>query len=260
LDYSRSGHFFIDSPEWGILQPPTKMRAILRNNETKAITETFPHIFSSSMAAAEQNTTFLYSAYNDNRQSSEIPVVAYRRPLYHTQDTVRYSSSYQFARCLLHYPRNGRRVVYLDDLSGSTTNLLSTVIHIPPNRLYCPHPDPNILKKMKKQTLLQATYSSQYLFEWIRDCDFKQCFDVGMDYSCSFAGNQHIKPQSDLIMLFKRGLLARDNGVLWLSVTGTDEATLATIPQFVEDLARDCGYSLSRIHEWFITSFFWIVK
>lgn len=156
---------------------------------------------------------------------------------------------------LFDYTGNGRNfhrhVVYLDSPSGLTTKMLTSTRLFDKTQLHIPNMDPGFLTFASSIVKSTATVYYRSLYEWMRDLprDHSVQYDIGADYTCTFAGNPSIRPKVDLQIMFERQLLARHNGVLWLTLSYRQRhATLAGLQKeimgWIELLAQTFGYKV----------------
>ena len=118
-----------------------------------------------------------------------------------------------------------------------------------------PNVNVNFLKKAPKDFQNFATFHLGSLYEWMRDLSIDKCqngFDVGGDYCCTFEGNQFIKPKADLTLMFQKEILAKKNGVLWLTFSyrckgGGIQVTKQKITTWIQQISLVCGYKMKLL-------------
>jgi len=151
--------------------------------------------------------------------------------------------NFLFVRTMLQYPRKHRRAVYLDWLDMLTTKTLVS------SRLFKSKEDlhvPNLYSKFRKNACAafvdKVTIHHMSLHECIRDVlRGEYQWDIGMDYCCTFNGNDKIKPRDDIRLLFAHRLVPKHHGVLWF--TFSTRRTLGgaeEIARQLGDLLREC--------------------
>jgi len=94
-----------------------------------------------------------------------------------------------------------------------------------------------------------------HLFEFLRDFEFEETASAhfALDYCGEYYGSIRVKPRVDLRLLFAKGMLLRENGVLWLTASMrrlTSEARsthLEDVAQDVISMARESGYELKVV-------------
>jgi len=94
-----------------------------------------------------------------------------------------------------------------------------------------------------------------HLFEFLRDFEFEETTSAhfALDYCGEYYGSMRVKPRVDLRLLFAKGMLLRENGVLWLTASMrrlTSEARSTHLDDVAEDvisMARESGYDLKVV-------------
>ncbi len=171
----------------------------------------------------------------------------------------------QWRNIVAKFHREGTKMIILDSPQAATTN---TVIAIERNGkrifskedLVVPNMDPDFEKYNLPSFQDRATYCHASVGEFIRDVPddiFRKGCHFAADYCCTVEGNAHVKPFADLTLFFKRQLLPKKNGCLWLtfSLRGkkTVEATKQEVIDFMLATARHYGYKLEWLNPQFYT-------
>jgi len=153
-------------------------------------------------------------------------------------------------------PKTERRVVYLDAPAALTTNMLvSSGLYSSPHQLQVPNVNPEFLSQAQKNFSSLATCHHRSFFEWLRDLptrDIQDGFDVGADYCSTFSGNRHMKPKVDLALMFRRSILARKGGVLWLTFCVrpfTVKSVYKAVAQWISFEAKKNNYTLKLLEK-----------
>lgn len=168
-------------------------------------------------------------------------------------------SNFLFSQLLLTYTRVNRHIVYLDDpvLGLTTTCLQSNGTY----QLHVPNPqflDSSLIPFMSQFLKPNNTCNNIHtygctIFEWLRDTPITNdtYYDVGMDYCCTWQGNDSCNPQHDIVLLFQSGLLARHHGVVWITVNTrgqTRQDMVSTIVSFITKEANKNHYTIQYLH------------
>ena len=165
----------------------------------------------------------------------------------------KWKRNWSFVQLLTKHPRETRRVVYLDSTAALTTNMMVSSNQFPDKgSLIVPNPDPDFCSKAPADFSSRAFHYKGSLFEWMRDQADRHDdgYDFGADYCCTFTGNQSVLPKADLHLMFREGLLARNNGILWLtfSVRGVGkERTHHMVTTWLDAVSRHYGYNLELV-------------
>lgn len=169
-----------------------------------------------------------------------------------TLTTEKWNKNFLFVQYMLNHPRKDRLVVYLDAISALTTKYVHSTGIFQPHQLHVPNVDVDFLKKAPGNFQKLATFYLASLYEWMRDLSSDKCkegFDVGGDYCCTFEGNQFIKPKADLTLMFQKGILAKKNGVLWLTFSyrykgGGIDVTKQNITTWIQQVSSHYNYKM----------------
>lgn len=110
-------------------------------------------------------------------------------------------------------------VMVLDSISLTTSSMLNLVFS--KTHIHVPNPDQEVFVKTHRKLKLpiHCTLSPLFASEWIRNSvhDFEPAtVDFGLDYCCSWFGNEVCRPKEDVALLFHSGSLRR---VLWITVS-----------------------------------------
>jgi hypothetical protein len=162
--------------------------------------------------------------------------------------------NFTFGSLLLKYFRHGRRVMVLDNPEALTTKfLISTGLFgkDAAKRIHVPNLNANFEKEAGISFARRASFHHCSLFEFIRDTSLSLAdgWDVAADLCCGFNGNQWVIPKADIDLLFRRKVLARHHGVLWLTFSCRGSGLSAEqlqldVPAFVQERAREFGYQI----------------
>lgn len=161
------------------------------------------------------------------------------------------------AYLLQHLPRTRREVVLLDHYRLRTSRAL-VPLGFRRSQLHLPNPDPHFVSSTHSSWLERhVTYTPETLFEWINrqdteDEDLVAAFDVLADYCCTWEGDAKCQPSVDLHALFRKTLLAKKNGVLWLTFSTRGSSAhdvLASVKAWVQQEALHFDYTLSVAYE-----------
>lgn len=169
-------------------------------------------------------------------------------------------------------PRKRREIVVLDHYDMQTTRMLNKICklsvskyklkrrplikHTPllsASQIHVPNPDPLFLDRVSAKNAKLATITQETLLEWINRQDTEDeelvgAFDVLADYCCTWEGDSRCCPSLDMHSMFRKTLLAKKNGVLWLtfSFRGSDANTVRTkVDNWLEREALLFDYSLT---------------
>ncbi len=162
----------------------------------------------------------------------------------------------QFVEFLRKFRRSQREVVVLDAPGSclSTNTLDAHRAELDLKAIHVPNLDRNFLRRAGAKFRTKATYYFASVYEWMRDLYEDRLphteYDFGLDYCCTFWSNGVTKPRADLTLLFARKLLARHNGVLWLTVSSRTyrvRETLRNVARWVVDAATTYGYAKLQV-------------
>lgn len=153
------------------------------------------------------------------------------------------------------YYRARAKAVILDHYDMLTTRTVKH--HYVAGALHVPNPDPYFQQFANQSALRSVNYSQRTLLEWINEQDGEDDntvnrFDVLADYCCTWEGNMHCSPSVDLHAMFRKTLLARKRGLLWLtfSTRGTSaEATSVSVKQWLQEESLHFNYVLRLVYE-----------
>lgn len=154
----------------------------------------------------------------------------------------------EFCNFLRDYPRANRKVVVLDSPTALSAKMLST-LGIGPKNIIVPNLDSDFLQKCPTFNSV-GTFVHTSLFEYFRDCpeDVRGQADIGADLCCTPQGNKYVKALSDLSLMFQRAILAKENGVLWVTLSyrtsGTVESQKQDFLRFINNESLINGYHL----------------
>lgn len=190
-----------------------------------------------------------------------VPEAEYRRPKIkdrflskHLVTPDKFVRNCSVVHYMAQYSRPNRNVVVLDSPSTQTVSLLRRA---GVDRIVVANPDETFLKHAPADFPRDQLFSGT-MMEFIRNRRDKAEYDVLADYCCTFKGDGIRNcPREDLTELFKRGVLARHNGLLWLtfSTRGCNpDATMSTVRAFVATTAATSGYSLKLLESDFYSS------
>lgn len=160
----------------------------------------------------------------------------------------------EFLTLLVNNHRADRNVVYLDAPSCQTTKLLHGIDMFKSSQLHVPNPDKSFLERAPSHFKSMATHYNATIYEWMRDvndCEGDE-YDFGLDYCCTFVGNVTIKPQEDLTFMFRNRMLAKHNGILWLTFSSRGcgvESTRDGVVKFVVTMAETNGYQIEWVNQ-----------
>ena len=134
------------------------------------------------------------------------------------------------------FPRKRQEVVLLDHYSMRTTRTMARC-GLKPAQIHVPNPDPDFVKKAGLYASKQATVTCETLFEWANRQDTEDeelvgAFDVLADFCCSWEGNPQCRPTLDLHTIFRKTLLAKSDGILWVTFS---------LPLFAKGSTADVG-------------------
>ena len=152
---------------------------------------------------------------------------------------------------LLKYYHKGRQIVYLDSEVALTTSLIHAMKLFKASELHVPNPNDKFLQQAPADFASMATHYDASVYEWMRDVEDggKDEYNFGLDYCCTFDGNNQVKPKADLTMLFRKRLLAKKDGLIWLTVSNrkkgnTIEKTIQQVFDFVYATSAHYGYNI----------------
>lgn len=161
------------------------------------------------------------------------------------------------------YQRPDRHAVLLEAAAGNTVRALMNTREFygrdAKDRIHVPNMDPEFAKKLDPTYFQYCTVHHCTVYAFMRDRALALCphgFDVLADYCCSWHGNEAVKPQADIEWMFAEGVLARRNGILWLTFSigdgnrgSTKQGLLQAIPEFVYQKAKQYGYKVELIRQ-----------
>ena len=153
--------------------------------------------------------------------------------------------------------RKRQEVVVLDHYKMRTSTLLAKELGLKRTQIHVPNPDPDFTTKIGSRLAKIATVTHETLFEWINrqdteDEDLVAAFDVLADYCCTWEGNGQCEPSVDLHAMFRKTLLAKTNGVLWLtfSTRASSASEVANkVKRWVAEEALHFDYALNLAYE-----------
>jgi hypothetical protein len=159
-----------------------------------------------------------------------------------------------FLTLLVNNHRADRNVVYLDAPSCQTTKLLHGIDMFKSSQLHVPNPDKSFLERAPAHFKTMATHYNATIYEWMRDVNDYEGdeYDFGLDYCCTFVGNNTIKPKEDLTFMFRNRMLAKHNGILWLTFSSRGcgvESTREEVVKFVVTMAEANGYQIEWVNK-----------
>ena len=168
----------------------------------------------------------------------------------------KWKSNFSFASLISKYPRDNRQVVYLESEAALTTQMLHATKLLRRHQLHVPNVNPHFLQKISHRNphaKSLATFYQRSLFEWMRDVPNPgEEFDVGADYCCTWNGNPLIKPELDMTLMFQKSILAKKDGILWITVSyrqknNSIEKTKKDVCDSISWLAMYYGYNIQLI-------------
>lgn len=140
-------------------------------------------------------------------------------------------------------------VMYLDSEMGHTTYGLAAA-GFPSAKLFLVNCDQKLSKAMSCILRESTTVCAEFAYEWIRDVCTQTKFHLGLDFCCTWKGNDWVRPQLDVEMAFVRCLLPKHGGVLWITASfrgcNSDETILA-LTNDVFTWSQKCGYTMARV-------------
>lgn len=158
-------------------------------------------------------------------------------------------------RTLLKYLEHGvgSQAIVLDHYDLRTSTMLRR-LGLASDHIFLPNPAPDFAQRAKHKGV--ATHSPQTLFQFIHTLDDEQAlgpFLCLFDFCCTFRGGPLCQPTVDLHTMFRKTLLAKGRGVLWLtfSVRGMDGgavAVLAEVEAWLQAEALIFNYTLTRAY------------
>jgi len=153
------------------------------------------------------------------------------------------------------YRRERQEIVILDHYDLRTTSWLASV-NFKPEQLHVPNPDPAFLEHADREKIGLATVTCETLFDWMNRQDTEDeklvgLFDVLADYCCTWEGRKkgknRCRPSLDIYNMFRKTLLAKSDGVLWLtfSTRGTSsKEVVSSVTQWINKVALRFDYTL----------------
>lgn len=153
-------------------------------------------------------------------------------------------------------PRERREVVLLDGYNLRTSTHLSRA-GLKRKQLHVPNPDPHFPERAGPRAQRLATVTPETLVDWVDRQDTEHedsvaTFDVLADYCCTWEGNDNVSPSLDLHAIFRKTLLAKRNGILWLTFsarTKKSEAVKAKVNRWLQEEALHFDYTLTLAYE-----------
>ena len=138
------------------------------------------------------------------------------------------------------------QVIYLEGPARYTTRILSS--HYAPSQLHAV----NVRNIFDGETRAQCYQA--LIYEIIRDWHEAPAHWL-LDYCCSPTGNECCRPMKDIELLFYRGMLPRQNGILWLTFSlrsqeeGGHEQKWESFLKFLFSTATTHGYNLKILKQ-----------
>jgi hypothetical protein len=155
----------------------------------------------------------------------------------------------QVLRVLLCRLRGIRRAIVLDHSSLNTSHMLAGLDFTPAD-IHVPNPDLNITSSV-------GVITQQTLFQYLNafDPDTSDQFHCLFDYCCTFEGGPLCQPTLDLHEMFRKTVLPRQLGVLWLTFStrgtpGGGEAVAQTVESWLQAEALHFAYTLTLAYQW----------
>lgn len=161
-------------------------------------------------------------------------------------------ANFEFVQFLKIYdPKQEDLVLYLDSPTAHTTVMLISAGYKKSNLFV---PNPGIVADLDGNWMRDITqvFDSAVL-EFLRDMDpeDEDEFHFGLDYCCTFEGNENMcKPKQDLILIFGQKRLKVKNGVLWLTVCfrgQSQKQCKSSLQSHVRKLSKQYGYSIALL-------------
>ena len=164
-----------------------------------------------------------------------------------TGSTIEKQAINQVLRVLLYRLRGLRRAIVLDHSSLNTSHMLAGLDFTPAD-IHVPNPDLNISSSV-------AVITQQTLFEYLNAFDPGDQFHCLFDYCCTFEGGPLCQPTLDLHEMFRKTVLPRQRGVLWLTFStrgtpGGGEAVAQTVETWLQAEALHFAYTLTLAYQW----------
>jgi len=153
------------------------------------------------------------------------------------------------------FPRERREVVVLDHYDLRTSTLVASRLGLEPECIHVPNPNKNMCELHAESTV--ATVTSTSLIRWIAQQDTEEqdtvsSFDVLADYCCTLEGSDQCSPTVDLNLMFRKTLLAKRNGVLWITFSCRGQSPVEVRDRFhawVRSTATNFDYVVNLAFE-----------
>ena len=147
----------------------------------------------------------------------------------------------------------GSKAIVLDHFSLKTSRMLSK-LGLARDNIHVPNLDP----AFNEITQNVAIVSQQTLFAYLNAFDVEKDsgkFNCFLDYCCTFEGNAMCQPTLDLHEIFRKSVLPRQRGVLWLTFStrgtpGGASAVGAVVEKWLQDEALYFAYTVSLAYHW----------
>ena len=147
----------------------------------------------------------------------------------------------------------GSKAIVLDHFSLKTSRMLSK-LGLARDNIHVPNLDP----AFNEITQNVAIVSQQTLFAYLNAFDVEKDsgkFNCFLDYCCTFEGNAMCQPTLDLHEIFRKSVLPRQRGVLWLTFStrgtpGGASAVGAVVEKWLQEEALYFAYTVSLAYHW----------
>ena len=157
------------------------------------------------------------------------------------------------------YHIDGTAMIILDSPKAMTTNFIASIERegqriFTAQDLIVPNTSAKFLDDALPSFSSRASYCHASIGEFLRDLPdhfFKNGCHLAMDYCCTANGNSNIKPLADITLAFKRQILRKINGCLWLTVSfrGFDlQTTKKRLLDYVMNASKFYGYTLEWLN------------
>ena len=179
----------------------------------------------------------------------------------HVPSIIKLKCNHKFRDMLGYFKRPNRRVIILETEALITTRTIVETgqFYSGKNQILIPtiHPtfeglDKNLTKYIQVFVNTRAVHLCRDIVIDNKDNkDNAEGFDFGLDYCCTLTRLED-SPLADLAMIFQRQLLAKSNGVLWMTFScrqkyNSRQKTIHNVEHVIQNLASQYKYRIIRV-------------
>lgn len=172
----------------------------------------------------------------------------------HVPSSIKLKCNHKFRDMLGYFKRPNRRVIILETEALITTRAICETGQFQPfkDQILIPTIHPTFLpldQNLSKYTRVFVNTRAVHLCrDIVIDNKEFEGFDFGLDYCCTLTRLED-SPLADLAMIFQRQLLAKSNGVLWLTFScrqkyNSRQKTIVNVEHVIQNLAKQYNYRI----------------